>query len=208
VINIRDTGIDFAIKPDRVAVNSHNDPPRSRVQKDDILFTNTAFRGTETLIGRCVVIHRDYGKMNISQDIDRIRVAGVNSYYVGTYLKTPLGKMQMLRRVHGVDSQKINFGQIRSLLIPDLAENQQAEVEAQYLAMATAHDQAMSIKERLLQEAQIEPGQYGEAINRLAEEKPAYRRSMEEAKKRLDHLLIELVAVIEGRQKKLKPFPE
>lgn len=26
VINIRDTGIDFAIKPDRVAEHSHNDP--------------------------------------------------------------------------------------------------------------------------------------------------------------------------------------
>jgi hypothetical protein len=55
VINIRDTGIDFAIKPDRVAEGSHNDPERSRVSAEDILFTNNAFRGTETLIGRCVV---------------------------------------------------------------------------------------------------------------------------------------------------------
>jgi len=31
VINIRDTGIDFAIKPDRIAEGSHNDPERSRV---------------------------------------------------------------------------------------------------------------------------------------------------------------------------------
>jgi hypothetical protein len=73
--------------------------------------------------------------------------------------------------------------------------------------MATAHDRAMAIKERLMQETRIEPGQFGEAINRLAEEKPAYRRNTEEAKKRLDHLLGELVAVIERRQKKLKPFP-
>jgi len=207
VINIRETGIDFAIKPDRVAENSDNDPARSRVQKDDILFSNTAFRGTETLIGRCVVVHREYGKLNISQDIDRIRVAGANPYYVGTYLKTSLAQMQMRRRLHGVDSQKINFGQVRSLLIPDLADNQQDEVERQYVEMAAAHDRAMAIKERLLQESQIEPGQYGEAINRLADGKPAYRRNMEEAKRRLDHLLAELVAVIEGRQKKLKPFP-
>jgi hypothetical protein len=52
VINIRDTGIDFAIKPDRVAEGSHNDPPRSRVRKGDILFTNDAFRDTNTLLGR------------------------------------------------------------------------------------------------------------------------------------------------------------
>jgi len=31
VINIRDTGIDFAVKPDRIAEGSHNDPERSRV---------------------------------------------------------------------------------------------------------------------------------------------------------------------------------
>jgi hypothetical protein len=67
VINIRDTGIDFAIKPDRIAEGSHNDPERSRVAKNDILITNTAFRGTETLIGRCVVVSRDYGRLNISQ---------------------------------------------------------------------------------------------------------------------------------------------
>src|SRR6266550_4061030 len=45
VINMRDTGIDFAVKPDRVAEGSHNDPERSRVIQKDILMTNTAFRG-------------------------------------------------------------------------------------------------------------------------------------------------------------------
>jgi hypothetical protein len=207
VINIRDTGIDFAIKPDRVAEGTHNDPPRSRVQKGDILFTNTAFRGTETLIGRCVVIPQDPGKLNISQDIDRIRVIGVNPYYVGAYLKTPLAQLQMQRHLHGVDSQKINFGQIRSLLIPALDQKHQREVERQYLDMSACHDRAMAIKERLLAETGTEPGQYGEAINRLAEESLAYRRNRDGAKQRLDHLLTELVAVIEGRQKKIKPFP-
>jgi hypothetical protein len=206
VINIRETGIDFAVKPDRIAENSQNDPPRSRVLKGDILLTNTAFRGTDTLIGRCVVVHRDYGKINISQDIDRIRVAGVNPCYVGTFLKTPLGQLQMVRRIHGVDSQKINFGQIRSLLIPDLASKEQAAVEELYLEMAGFHDRAMAIKERLLNETGIDPGQYGQAINALAEDKPAYRQAMREAKARLDHLLAELVAVIEGRQNELRPY--
>jgi hypothetical protein len=206
VINIRETGIDFAIKPDRIAEKSHNDPPRSRILKGDILLTNTAFRGTDTLIGRCVVVHRDYGNMNISQDIDRIRIAGVNPYYVGTFLKTHLGQLQMLRRIHGVDSQKINFGQIRSLLIPDLSAKDQASIEQHYLEMAGCHDRAMAIKERLLNATGVEPGQYGQAINALAEEKPAYRQAMREARARLDHLLAELVAVIEGRQTELKAY--
>ena len=208
VINIRDTGIDFAVKPDRIVENSHNDPSRSRILKDDILLTNTAFRGTDTLIGRCVVVHRDFGKLNISQDIDRIRTDGVNPYYVGSFLKTPLGQLQMLRRIHGVDSQKINFGQVRSILIPEMRLEQQTEVERQYLQMASCHDRAMAIKERLLEESGIEPGQYGQAINAEAEKRPGYRKAMAEAKQRLDDLLAQLVAVIEGRQSKLKPFPE
>jgi hypothetical protein len=207
VINIRDTGIDFAIKPDRVAEGSHNDPPRSRVRKDDILLTNTAFRGTETLIGRCVIISRDPGKLNISQDIDRIRVVGMNPYYVGTYLKTSFGQLQMQRVIHGVDSQKINFGRIRSLLIPPLGKDMQKEVETQYSEMSKYHDRAMAIKERLLDETGVEPGQFGETINSLANDKPAYRRAMKEATDRLTHLIAQLEAVIEGTQKKLKPFP-
>ena len=207
VINIRDTGIDFAIKPDRISECSHNDPPRSRVLKDDILLTNTAFRGTDTLIGRCVVVPTDYGRLNISQDIDRIRVVGVNPYYVGAFLKTKFAQLQMQRVIHGVDSQKINFGRIRSLLIPDGTEVNQRETQRQYLEMSRWHQRAMRIKERLLEETGVESGQYGEAINSLANEKPAYRRAMEDAKERLHHLIAQLEAVIEGRQRKLKPFP-
>jgi hypothetical protein len=206
VINIRETGIDFAIKPDRVAEGSHNDPPRSRVLKDDLLLTNTAFRGTDTLIGRCVVVPRDYGKLNISQDIDRIRVVGVNPYYVGLFLKTSFGQLQMQRVVHGVDSQKINFGRVRGLLIPDMAEEIQEEIRRQYLEMSKLHERAMAMKERLLEETGVEPGLYGETINALANERPAYCRAMEEAKQRLDHLINQLEVVIEGRQRKLKSF--
>jgi hypothetical protein len=207
VINIRETGIDFAIKPDRVAENSHNDPERSRVRARDILFTNNAFRGTDTLLGRCVVVPRDYGKMNISQHIDRIRVVGINPYYVCSFLKSLYGSLQVQRFMLGVDSSGISFGRIRAILIPALANGIQAGIEQQYLDMAACHDRAMAIKERLLEETGIKPGQYGEAINSLAEDKPAYRRNMEEAKKRLDHLLAELVAVIEGRRKTLRAYP-
>lgn len=208
VINIRDTGIDFAIKPDRIAEGSHNDPERSRVARDDILFTNTAFRGTETLLGRCVVVTKDYGKLNISQDIDRIRVADISPYYVAVFLKSKYGKQQIDRVVHGVDSQKINFGRIRAILIPKMPTAVQHEFKSQYLAMSRFHDRAMTIKEGLLAESGIEPGRYGEEINSLAEEKPAYCRAMREAGERLAHLVAQLEAVIEGRQRTLEPFPE
>src|SRR6266478_1508599 len=113
VINIRDTGIDFAIKPDRITEGSHNDPERSRITAEDILFTNNAFRGTETLIGRCVALARDYGKVNISQHIDRIRVDGIDPFYVCCFLKSRFGALQIQRVIHGVDAMTISFGQIR-----------------------------------------------------------------------------------------------
>jgi hypothetical protein len=208
VINIRDTGIDFAVKPDRVATDSHNDPERSRIRKNDILITNTAFRGTETLIGRCVVVSRDYGRVNISQDIDRIRVEKINPYYVGTFLKTRFGQLQIQRLVHGVDSQKINFGQVRSILIPPLPENVQKEVEKRYLELAKRHEKAMEIKNEILVSDSVEPGRYGETINSLANESGRYKRAMAEAQERLKHLIAELEAVLDGKQKMIRPYPD
>ncbi len=206
VINIRDTGIDFAIKPDRVAEGSHNDPQRSRVIRGDILLTNTAFRGTETLMGRCVVVSRDFGKLNISQDIDRIRVERINSYFVGAFLKTKFGQLQIQRVVHGVDSQKINFSHVRDILIAVPPASVQKEVEKQYLEMSRCHDRGMAIKEDILVSDDVDPGRYGAAINDLANESGRYKRAMTEAAERLKHLIGELEAVLEGEQKKLRPF--
>ena len=64
----------------------------------------------------------------------------------------------------------------------------------------------MSIKERLLDESGIDPGQYGEVINNLANKNSAYKRAMAEAQDRLKHLISQLEAVLEGEQKKIKPF--
>jgi hypothetical protein len=207
VINIRDTGIDFAVKPDRIAEGSRNDPERSRIGTEDILFTNNAFRGTETLLGRCVAVTRDYGKVNISQHIDRVRVDGIDPFYVCCLLKSRFGALQVQRVMHGVDAMTISFGQIRRIEIPQLSADLQFGVRRQYLAMAKQHDRAMTIKERLLDESGIEPGQYGEAINALANKNATYKQAMAEAQARLKHLIAELEAVLDGEQKKIRPFP-
>jgi len=208
VINIRDTGIDFALKPDRVAEGSHNDPVRSRIRLGDILFTNNAFRGTDTLIGRCVVVPRDYGKVNVSQHIDRIRVLGIKPCYVCCFLKSKFGLLQVQRVMHGVDSSGISFGRIRAIRIPPLRAAQQLEVERQYLAMSRCHDRAMVVKERLLEQSGIDPGQYGEAINNLARQNTTCQRAMTEAENRLQHLIAELEAVLDGQQERIRPFPD
>lgn len=208
VINLRDTGIDFAIKPDRVAEGSPNDPPRSRVRKGDILFTNNAFRGTDTLLGRCVVVPSDYGKLNISQHIDRIRVVGINPFYVCCFLKSRLGSLQIQRVMHGVDSTGISFESIRAIRIPVLSEKLQLAVEREYLAMSRRHERAMAIKEKLLKESGIAPGQFGEAINSLALRDHVYNQAFAEAEERLIHLTDHLEAVLNGREKDLKPYSD
>jgi hypothetical protein len=207
VVNIRDTGIDFAVKPDRVPEGSHNDPERSRVLMDDVLVTNTTFRGAETLIGRCIVVSRDLGKMNISQDVDRVRVQNINPYYVGAFLKSKFGQLQIQRLIHGVDSLKINFGQVRSLLIPAIPDVVQKDVQKQYLDMAKYHYRAMAIKDDILVSDGVDSGRYGGTINSLANESPRYKRAMAEAQERLKHLIAELEAVLDGEQKKIRPFP-
>ena len=147
VINIRDTGIDFSVKPDRIADGSYNDPERSRVGSEDILFTNNAFRGTDTLIGRCIVLPRDYGKLNISQHIDRIRVVGINPFYVCCFLKSRFGSLQVRRVMHGVDAMTISFIRIRAIQIPPLPTSVQEEIERQYREMSRFHDRALQLRQ-------------------------------------------------------------
>jgi hypothetical protein len=126
---------------------------------------------------------------------------------VGTLLRTKFGQLQIQRLVHGVDSQKINFGQVRSLLIPVLAADNQKEVQKQYLEMSKCHDRAMVIKEEILVSDGVGSGRYGETINNLANESPRYKRAMAEAQERLKHLIAELEALLDDQQKKIKPFP-
>jgi hypothetical protein len=65
----------------------------------------------------------------------------------------------------------------------------------------------MAIKERLLDESGIDPGQYGEAINDLANQTPAYRKAAAEAQERLKYVISQLEVLLEGEQKKIKSFP-
>ena len=109
--------------------------------------------------------------------------------------------------MHGVDAMTISFGQIRRIEIPELLSNSQLDVRRRYLAMAKQHDRAMAIKERLLDESGIKAGQYGEAINDLANENATYKQAMAEAQERLKHLIAELEAVLDGEQKTIRPYP-
>ena len=66
----------------------------------------------------------------------------------------------------------------------------------------------MVVKERLLEQSGIDPGQYGEAINNLARQNTTCQRAMTEAENRLQHLIAELEAVLDGQQERIRPFPD
>lgn len=158
VINLRPTGIDFMQRPDRLVEGSYNDVPRSRVREGDLLLSNTTFGGAWTLLGRCVVVHGIEGPVNISQDIDLVRLRGVDPYYVAAFLKTPeLGQRQIQRLCYGVRSNKLSFAQVRAIRIPVPASHVQQAMRTRYLAMAEAHARAMACEQSrpmFLKEAQ------------------------------------------------------
>jgi hypothetical protein len=203
VFNIRDTGIDFLMKPDRVASGSHNDPPRSRVHQNDILFTNNGFSGTQHLLGRCIAVHDDYGPVNVSQHIDVIRVTDIDPFYVAAFIRTPgFGQLQVQRLQYGVSSNELSFAQVKDLRIPELSEKAQAAVRAQYLAMARAHDTAMARKDTLHEKHSLA----GRELEALAMEDGAYARAAAEAHARYEHLLSALEALLRGEVRRLAEF--
>lgn len=203
VINIQETGIDFSIKPDRIREGSHNDPVRSRVKIGDVLLTNTSFGGMSRLLGRCVAVVTDYGKMNISQDIDRVCLHRIDPCYVCVFLRGKYGQGQMARFQHGVKSFKISFDNVRSILIPVPPKRVQAAVRKQYLAMNRWHEKAMARKEEI---AGRNGRARGKKLKKSAEHNVAYMKRLEEARRRLLHLIGEVERYVRGEADTISPY--
>ncbi len=197
VINIRDTGIDFLIKPDRLTEGSHNDLARSRIQKDDVLFTNNSFGGMSKLLGRCVVVPTDYGKVNVSQDIDVVRVREIDPYFVCAVIKCDYGQRQVQRLKYGVRSTKLSFPQVKQILIPSADADTQQTVRALYLRMADQHEKAMERKAELAEGSRHRSGRDRE-LDELAGDDAQYQRLIAAADARLRDMLGHVEAYIRG----------
>lgn len=145
VSNITLTGIDIFEKFALVKSGSHNDPPRSRLQENDILLLN----GGVGSIGRsCVLLKKDK-EYNISQDIDRIRVKEINPIFLSVFINSFFGQKQIERFQKGVSGQtKIGFDHVKSIKIPILPFSVQSNIENKYKKMAAYHDRAMEAKSK------------------------------------------------------------
>ncbi|MBM4028788.1 MAG: hypothetical protein FJ280_25850 [Planctomycetes bacterium] len=171
VRNLVRTGIDVLAKPARIAEGSYNDPVRSRVAVGDILYANSGIGS----LGRCVCITELHDEMNVSQDIDVIRVDGVLPEYIASFLMSKLGQAYSLRISHGVSRMtKISFVEVKSLPVPVLPLQLQEHIRDRYRQVARTHDAAMKAK----------------AAGKLAES----QETLDYANRLLD----ELVAYVEG----------
>lgn len=197
VVNIRDTGIDFLIKPDRVAEGTNNDPARSRVQKDDLLFVNNSFAGGTRMLGRCIVVPKDYGKVNVSQHIDVVRLAGIDPYFVGAVIKCEHGQAQVRRLKYGVSSTELSFQQVKEILIPAADDDTQRAVRKMYLRMAAQHEKAMERKAELADGSKHRSGRDRE-LDELAGEDAVYQRLIGAAEATLREMLGRVEAYIRG----------
>lgn len=111
-------GIDLR-DPERFVIEgSRNDPPRSRLQRGDLLLANSGV----ACIGRTAVFCSDE-PCNISQHINLIRLSGIEQEYVAVYLQTRFGRLQIDHEKCGVGACGINFDRIRSILIPVLPDD-------------------------------------------------------------------------------------
>jgi len=132
------SGVDIR-NPERfVASGSHNDPPRSRLRKGDLLLVNSGVG----CIGRAAVFYGDE-PCNISQHINLIRLKGIEPEYLAVYLQTKYARLQIAREKCGVGACGINFDRIKSILVPVLREDVRRDACRRYQNQESAGDHAL-----------------------------------------------------------------
>lgn len=117
------------LEADRVTRHGRYDPPRSRVRCGDLLFPRS---GVGSLGKNRVAVYEEVHEANVSCFVDRIRLRGINPYYVSVYLRTRFGWGQIRRLIHGVGTPNLSFDEIRSLQIVRAGAALQEETETRY----------------------------------------------------------------------------
>lgn len=143
-INLTPTGIDYFAKEAWIEEDSHNDPPRSRLQIDDVLLGNAGMGG----LGKVTIFNEKNEKVNISQDIDILRFKGVSPHFVVIFLKTIFGNKQIWIRSRGVGAPKLPFDEIKAIKLPRIPENVQNSIASAYENLSSYHEKAMEEKKR------------------------------------------------------------
>ena len=106
------------------------DPPRSRVRKGDLLLPRS---GAGSLGRNRLAVYLDSPPANVACFVDRIRLSGVNPFFVWLYLRSAPGWAQIRSVINGVGTPNINFSEIRALRLPLIPEEDQQLMHRRYL---------------------------------------------------------------------------
>jgi predicted RNA methylase len=113
----------------KVTVRGDFDPERSRVQRGDLLMPRS---GAGALGRNRMAVYTERAQANVGCFVDRIRLRGINPFYVWFFFKTKVGWEQIEALINGVGTPNINFDEIRSLRVPEIDVEVQAMIEARY----------------------------------------------------------------------------
>lgn len=123
------TGVDLG-NAMRVTAGSVFDPPRSRVEQGDLLLARS---GEGSLLRFKMGVYEEDNSANVSCFVDRIRLSGIDPYYVWLILRSRFLRAQILRLQNGVGTPNLSFQEIRGLRIPWLDIKEQIAWRERYM---------------------------------------------------------------------------
>ncbi len=113
----------------KVEVRGDFDPERSRVQCGDLLLPRS---GAGALGRNRMAVYTERPQANVGCFVDRIRLCGINPFYVWFFFKTQVGWGQIAALINGVGTPNINFSEIRSLRVAAVDAEIQGMLETRY----------------------------------------------------------------------------
>jgi DNA-directed RNA polymerase subunit K/omega len=159
--HMRPTGLEFPERGGHIPFGSPWDLPRARLRRGDVLLARSGVGS----VGRAEVWDSDE-PATVGCYVDIIRQDRFNPFYLTVFLKSRFGQGQIERYKCGVGTVNLNFGEIRSILVPEPPEEIQRRVETAYRFVMLAHRRALALKAQppVATEGEERPETYETAI--------------------------------------------
>nr|WP_243861181.1 restriction endonuclease subunit S [Cellulomonas uda] len=110
---------------------------RTQVQPGDVLLSITAD------LGRTAVVPDDLGKAYISQHLAILRAPRLAPLFLAHYLESTRGRASLMHENRGQTKDGLNFENIRSVCVPDVPVERQAEFARRAHAIAAHRDEVV-----------------------------------------------------------------
>jgi restriction endonuclease S subunit len=113
---LKDGFVEFA-NTDRLHIDTHKKNLRSSLVENDVLI------GTAGTIGNVGLVTKDVLPANMDQDMARVHIKNsseINPSYLMVFLKTRLGKLQMMRETTGQVQQHLALEKVKKIKVPIL----------------------------------------------------------------------------------------